>query len=367
MGKVKDISSNSGTEAQNGFALQRNIALYLILEDYDNKFKDKNYFVSLEHYDDFLFCFMDEKDIVGFIDTYQSKKNDSSNWTIPSLCGEGNSNEKSVLKKIIEVIGNIKTDSIKKKEDFDYALNFISNAKIKLSSGTKGSTVTRTIDEKNSKADFFNLDSVIQDDIKKRIGDSEELKYLYFVYIDFPKTDKAQREQLQGKLKNLFGNQIIDTKAGIDTVLRLFQEVELSYNQGNIPTLLDESKRVTGKEIDDAFNIITSKSKAFDYWRSQTSIIVNKLKIRPTERDTFESNFKSAFDFFKSIEEAEHRKILNFIKSNWDSCDSYSDEDIIEELYNKFKTKEITNFEELELKAIIYAGFFEVTNHKEVN
>ncbi|PWB15761.1 hypothetical protein DCO44_05135, partial [Acinetobacter sp. AM] len=49
-------SVNGGVDAQVGFDFQRNCALYLLLDDYDS-FKEKNFFVCIEHHDDFLYCF----------------------------------------------------------------------------------------------------------------------------------------------------------------------------------------------------------------------------------------------------------------------------------------------------------------------
>lgn len=38
-------SVNAGVDAKTGFALQKNIAIYLILESYNERFNDVNYFV----------------------------------------------------------------------------------------------------------------------------------------------------------------------------------------------------------------------------------------------------------------------------------------------------------------------------------
>lgn len=53
---MKDKAVNAGVTAQTGFELQRNCALLLILDDYTS-YKDKNFFVCIEHQDDFLFAF----------------------------------------------------------------------------------------------------------------------------------------------------------------------------------------------------------------------------------------------------------------------------------------------------------------------
>ena len=70
-----DQSVNAGVTAQQGFALQRNMALFLILDNYDRKFDGTKYFLSLEHLEDILFCYLDDHGRAVKVETYQSKKN----------------------------------------------------------------------------------------------------------------------------------------------------------------------------------------------------------------------------------------------------------------------------------------------------
>ena len=51
---MSDADTNSGVVAQSGFALQRNTAIYILLNNYHLKFQDRNYFICLEHHDDFV-------------------------------------------------------------------------------------------------------------------------------------------------------------------------------------------------------------------------------------------------------------------------------------------------------------------------
>jgi hypothetical protein len=71
---MTDNSINAGTRAQSGFALQRNSALFILLDNYNSKFKNEKYFICLEHHDDFLFCYLNENEHVKYIEAYQSKK-----------------------------------------------------------------------------------------------------------------------------------------------------------------------------------------------------------------------------------------------------------------------------------------------------
>lgn len=72
---LDDQSVNAGVIALHGFALQRNMALFFILDNYDTKFDGTKYFLSLEHLEDILFCYLDDHGRAVKVETYQSKKN----------------------------------------------------------------------------------------------------------------------------------------------------------------------------------------------------------------------------------------------------------------------------------------------------
>jgi len=72
--------------------------------------------------------------------------------------------------------------------------------------------------------------------------------------------------------------------------------------------------------------------------------------------------FSLAFDLFKSKDEAEHQKILNFSKSNYRQCSGYNEDDCVEELVNMFNQKNSSNLDEQTLKATMYAAYFESIN-----
>lgn len=145
-------------------------------------------------------------------------------------------------------------------------------------------------------------------------------------------------------------------------------KIEKIYNQGNTVKLLDKSKRVSSREIENSFKILTTKAKCFNYWRDKKSDVSKKLKIRIQDRETFELVFESAFDLFKSIKEAEHQKIFNFVKNKIDDLDFYTEEEAVDkifEIFELFKNSERTNFSDLDLKAILFAALFEVLYLKE--
>lgn len=351
-----DQSINAGVDAQTGFALQRNTALYLLLSNFNSKFKGKKYFICLEHHDDFLFCFTDDNDHVLSIDAYQSKKKSPSKWTLNTTLYEVLSKLLGTGKKLIE-------DNIPKSNTYQHTLHFSTNQTITLECGSKPNKTTLNIKEDQVVVAFTTLDYSLQEKIKSKIDTAlhDELENLHFHWIDLNKTVRNQEAVLILELTDLVGDKISSPKSGVQTLLSLFNKIEYIYNQNNKPKLLDNSKRISNKQIDEALHIITNKSKAFENWRNEKSQIAVALKIRPFEKDIFEEKFSLAFDFFKSIEEAEHQKILNFVKLNYANCNSINLGDTIIELQELFLHDNTSLFDDLDLKATLYAAYFEAT------
>ena len=77
---VKNKYSNSGVVGSSGYECQKHWALYILLEQY-NDIKDTKYFIFLEHYEDFLFAYMNKDEMINKIETYQAKKS-AKKWTI---------------------------------------------------------------------------------------------------------------------------------------------------------------------------------------------------------------------------------------------------------------------------------------------
>lgn len=366
-----DKGVNAGVHAKTGFALQRNMALHLLFTNFEDKFKLKKYFVCLEHHDDFLYCFLDDEGKVNKVETFQSKKSSSEAWSI-------NEEFHAILKKILSTGINIRNDSIPKTDSYSQDLYFSSNASINLKSDAirnpqtnKNETISTSVNEGNCCIRFSELNERIRERIESRFDAAdthiEELNNLKFLYIDFNRTANAQEQTLLGELDSLFGNQITDRKAALDILIDLFEKVENIFNQGHTPKLLDTTKRVTSEEINNAFRIITTESKAFDFWRSKSREISLKLNITLADRDSgiFEFNFKSAFDFFKSQSKVEHQNILKFVREHYSFSKAILEEDLFEELYNKYIQERSTNLQEIEIKATIYAAYFEATNKRD--
>lgn len=357
---MTDKSTNAGVDAQTGFALQRNSALYLLLEEYHNKFKEKKYFVCLEHHDDFLFCFQNDNDEAEIIEAYQSKKKAPSSWELDINLIE-------IIKKLLKTGQSLLGDKIAKSKDYKQILFFSTNQTINLKVYEKGKQkikASESIKANNTIVSFKELDESIKDKITKDIDDkslSVQLEHLKFIWLDINDTVDKQESVLVGQIDKVFDSKIYNPRAALNTIIKLFSDVEYIYNQKNMADLLDERKRISSVKIEETFKLLTSKSKCFDYWRSQKREVSQVLHIRPAERETFEFAFDTAFDFFKSYNEAEHRNILEFVKQNLSNCTTYSDEENVAELVSMYPKTESTHLGAIEFKAVVFAAFYEVT------
>ena len=244
---MKDKAVNAGVTAQTGFELQRNCALLLLLENYDF-YKDKDFFLCIEHQDDFLFAFTtDNYKTLLKVETYQSKKKSGAVWKINADFGE-------VITKILGVGTTLRKDNMPKSKIYGHVLTFISNTGMSLeynptkkvqSSGEKPESCH--INEQNEKQVFKDLPQSIQDrfntQVKKHCQnklikvDETEFDNLSFQWIDFPKTAHKQKEALIGLMHTKFPH-VVDSKASIELFIELFKRVEQIYNQKDIASLL---------------------------------------------------------------------------------------------------------------------------------
>lgn len=365
---MSDQSINAGVRAQQGFALQRNMALFIILDNYRNKFEGAKYFLSLEHLEDILFCYLDDNEHAVKVETYQSKKKSTGSWKIDDDLTE-------IIIKILKAGKSILADKYPKCSNYTLELFFSSNTAIQLKTqkkiDKKTKTYTLTINDEREKALYTELHLNIQNAITTRLSKIpsyadeeliEQLDNLNFLYVDLSKTSKEQENQLRGKLECIFDKKIIDYKAALESIFTLFKDVELTYNQKSVARLSDETKKVNSNQISNAIKVITTKSKAFNFWRSHQKEISIKLKIKPYEKENFEMKFSLAFDLFKSKDEAEHQKILKFANTRYRECYSYTEDECVEELLAKFKSECSSNLDEQTLAATMYAAYFESIN-----
>ncbi|RZQ87242.1 hypothetical protein [Vibrio vulnificus] len=367
-----DQSVNAGVRAQQGFALQRNMALFIILDNYNSKFDGAKYFLSLEHLEDILFCYLDDHGKAIKVETYQSKKKSGGSWKIGAELAE-------IIVKILKVGKSLISDAYPKCCSYSHDLYFSSNTTMqletkvnrKVNNKNQSKTYAQAVNEEDSEVSYEELDPVIKNAITTKLEKHQsytdenlcdELDNLKFLYIDFNKTNKEQENQLRSKLEDIFDRKITDSKAALESIFRLFKNVELTYNQKSVAKLSDKSKQVQSQDINNAIEIITTKSKAFQFWRDHKRDVGQKLGVKPFERETFEMKFSLAFDLFKSKNEAEHQKILYFVKSNYVQCSGFTEDDCIAELVEKFNYESSSNLDDQTLKATMYAAYFESIN-----
>lgn len=359
MTKNTDISVNSGVQTNVGMEFQKNCTLYLLLDNYQT-IKDKKYFIILEHLEDIVFGYINENNLLAEIETFQAKKA-TNKWSLNNLL--------EILKKITEVSQTITDDPIPKSTSFSQTNYFATNNTIELKSNKiKETTYTETINETNSDVKYSDLDINIKNKILKGNKDVTftkideiNIETLSLKFVDLTRTPKNQIEQLYGKSKVIFGNDIKDHKAAIDTLLFYLKSIESKFNQGGIALLSDKTKRIESKEINKVFNVLTKRKLAYDFWREKEKKICKALKITFLDRTHFELHYLNSFDKFKDLNESEHKKIFDFIENNKSIFGKHYDEgDCILEFYTEFNKTKTTTLRDLQLKAVVSAGFIEI-------
>ena len=116
-------SVNAGVRAIEGFATQRNMALFIVLDNYESKFDGAKYFLSLEHLEDILFCYLDDNGHAVKIETYQSKKKSTGSWKIGDDLTE-------IIIKILQTGKSLLKESYPKCESYAHDLFFSSNTDV---------------------------------------------------------------------------------------------------------------------------------------------------------------------------------------------------------------------------------------------
>lgn len=363
---MADSALNAGVHASSGFEMQKHCALYLILENF-NEIKEREYFISVEHADDVIFCFI-HSDEIEYIDAYQVKKN-SKIWTNTKTWRE-------IVEKLLTTGKELSSKDIAKSAEYYHKLSFLSNQTSSIKAEVTDK-VTKTkkkfsiqVNESNVYVKFDKFPIELQNAIigKLTINDEkivEEFRNLCFEYIDLSRTVKNQKECLVGKCAGIFGKNVPDPEAAIDTLMKVFRKVEHTFNQGSTFDLLDESKRVYSIEINAAFSVITEKALAFETWRNLKSGLSEALKIPISRRDDFETEFDNSVDCFKDLTQVEHQRILRFVVKNSHFLDEYfTEEECVAALYSEYKENNSYKLEDLVAKATIFAAYMRVRDQK---
>ncbi|WP_323591079.1 dsDNA nuclease domain-containing protein [Aliarcobacter butzleri] len=343
---AKNKYSNSGVEGSSGYEFQKHCALYILLEQY-NDIKDTKYFIFLEHYEDFLFAYMNKDEIINKIETYQAKKS-TKKWTIT------NKEFEEIIIKILNVGIDLRTDDIEKCDSYFHNLHFISNREIDI--------LKEVANERRKLISYSELGKKPKDKINSFIEDKhkEELECLRFKYIPLSTDANEQKYQLIGKFSEVFDNKVISPKSAVETILSLFRKIELTFNQNNNLSLKDVSKKIDNQQINKVLNIINTQQKAFALWRSKRKDIVNAMKIPYNYQEEFESSFNNSFDLFKDLKQVEHIKIYKFVENEVPNLHFFHDYEGLQILLENFIDKENTTLTPIQLKATIYAAFVEL-------
>ncbi|MCM5704843.1 DUF4297 domain-containing protein [Larsenimonas salina] len=347
---------NAGVDAILGFEFQRNCALFLLLQNYD-EIKEKDFFICIEHHDDFLLCYRTNcRSYIEEIHSYQAKKKSGSIWTI---------NQKFIetVAKILEAGNDLRQDPIPKSSNYSHKLSFISNTEIKLTYKPKKiekengkKEINHLLNEQRLSSQYNEIPSDIREHLEQKVSEfcskesityhSDEFDNFNIEWVDLPRDKKRQKYILIGVIKENFSN-ISDAAAAVDLLLNLFREVESVYNQGKIVKLLDSSKRVEGEVVKQAINVINNEQKTFDLWRNHSKELSKELNIPIGIQNRHENYILDTFELLKDMKNHEHQIIKDYVKNNDYSMLYCSHEEIF-----KRYTEDITRSKNINLDKI---------------
>ena len=367
MGVLKK-AANAGVDALLGFEFQRNCALYLLLNDY-HKFREREFFLCIEHHDDFLFCYRSDcRSNLEEIHSYQAKKLSGSVWTINKRFSEA-------IAKMLQVGNDLVNDPSPKCHSYAHALTFVSNTDVKLiykptvkEKEAGKEEIIYLLNEQNFKSSYNAIPSDIQQKIKSKVGsycESEkihyhesELKNLHIQWVDFPRNKKQQEIFLVGLMSNKFPH-VSDPSAAVGLLLSLFRGVEAIYNQGKVISLLDVAKRVEGDEIKKAVDIIEAEQKVFKLWRDYCFQLSQKFKVPISVQNSYENYIRNTFELLKDMANNEHQLIKGYVGANDYSGDYYSYVDMFNGYVTDIKNKYSLNLGEVDILFSVLCSYVE--------
>ncbi len=199
MGKSMAKATNAGVHTNIGMDFQKNCALFILLEKYLT-IKDKHYFIILEHYDDIIFGFLNDRKKLERIEAFQVKKSAGA-WRLSQLY--------EIIKKIIDNGVQLRGDPIVKSKGYIQTQYFGTNDNISIKLKEKKIEYGELVNETNSDVSFISLDKKVQDDLRNKLSTKhsclkivlDELDNLNFKFIDLGKKSESQRQQLIGSFK----------------------------------------------------------------------------------------------------------------------------------------------------------------------
>lgn len=351
-------AANAGVDALLGFEFQRNCALYLLLNDYA-RFKGKEFFLCIEHHDDFLFCYRtDCRTKIEEIHSYQAKKLSGNVWTINERFSE-------MIAKMLEAGDNLINDPAPKCKSYTHELTFISNTDIKLNykpslaeKKAGKEEVTHLLNEQNCKCSYVSIPEDIKEKIDRQVEKfckkesityhKKELDNFHIQWADFPRRKNEQKDALVGLLVRKFPH-VSDPSAAVELLLSLFREIEAVYNQGKVITLLDKSKRIEGNEIKKAIDIIETEQKIFKLWREYSLELSRRFRIPIGIQNNHENYIRNTFELLKDMSNNEHQIIKGYIRDNDLSMDYHAYEDMFEAYVSNIKKIYTLNINDIDI------------------
>lgn len=351
------VNSNSGVEGGSGYSFQRCCVVFLLFEGFE-KINSSNYFICLEHHEDFLFAFLDENGKLNKIDTYQAKKS-RDDWKIDDDFCE-------IIGKITMVGKELLNDSMEKSVDYKHSLNFLTNRNILLTSKRENGVRQEKVKVQvsNSRKNYSDLSEGIRKNIESRISESmhesTQLERVYFQYIDFAQSYKSWQRELKGLAIEHFGQEVNDHEAVVVTLMQLLEEVAQTYNDDNKVLLSDLGKRITKNKIDETFKMFTDSRKSFDFWRKYSEQLSVQLEIKLPIRRRAKELLENCFDYFKDIQQVEYRKIYRFVESRKDIDELHvSEADCIVDLYRRYQNEFKPRLESYMVSFAVIAAYVE--------
>lgn len=145
--------------------------------------------------------------------------------------------------------------------------------------------------------------------------DECEFNNLTLQWVDFPKTANKQRDTLIGLMHSKFPH-VVDPKASIELFIELFRKVEQTYNQGDIASLLDESKRLYAEDLKATLDIIQKEQRAYEKWRNYAETFASTFKIPLLIQESAKDKIRETFEYLKDFTNLDHMKIQKFIHNN---------------------------------------------------
>lgn len=354
----KNKAANSGIDALLGFEFQRNCALYLLLDDYA-RISSREFFLCIEHHDDFLFCYRSDcLSSIEAIHSYQAKKLSGNIWSIDARFAE-------IIAKMLGVGNDLRNDSAPKCKDYTHSLTFISNTDIKLSyspkkeeRGNGKEDITHLLNEQNCKSHYNDIPEEIKSKIQEKVRDhcikdssiyhETELSNLQIQWVDFPRNKNSQRDTLVGLMCRKFPH-VSDHSAAVELLLSLFRDVEAVYNQRKIVNLLDKTKRIEGNEIKKAIAVIETEQKTFKLWRAHSAELSRKFQVPIAIQSSHESRIKDTFELLKDMSNNEHQIINTFVKENNYTLSFFTYDDMFYEYVTNIKDSRNINLKDIDI------------------